>query len=82
MRFNPHPSTFHHGMGGSATGKEVKGMDFLTRVTLNHEKAKEIFEKLEKAESLLREVYMDVDSSVSVSIEAPVNSEDCDRQEN
>ena len=55
-------------------------MDFLTRVTLNHEKAKEIFEKLEKAESLLREVYMDVDSSVSVSIEAPVNSEDCDRQ--
>ena len=82
MRFNPHPSTFHHGMGGSATGKEVKGMDFLTRVTLNHEKAKEIFEKLEKAESLLREVYMDVDSSVSDSIEAPVNSEDCDRQEN
>ena len=76
MRFNPHPSTFHHGMGGSATGKEVKGMDFLTRVTLNHEKAKEIFEKLEKAESLLREVYMDVDSSVSVSIEAPVNKED------
>lgn len=57
-------------------------MDFLTRVTLNHEKAKEIFEKLEKAEALLREVYMEVDSSVSVSIEAPVNSEDCDRQEN
>ena len=55
-------------------------MDFLTRVTLNHEKAKEIFEKLEKAEALLREVYMDVDSSVSVHIEAPVNSEDCDRQ--
>ena len=57
-------------------------MDFLTRVTLNHEKAKEIFEKLEKAEALLREVDMDVDSSVSVSIETPVNSEDCDRQEN
>ena len=33
-------------------------MDFLTRVTLNHEKAKEIFEKLEKAEALLREVYI------------------------
>ena len=51
-------------------------MDFLTRVTQNHEKAKEIFEKREKAEALLREVYMDVDSSVSVSIEAPVNKED------
>lgn len=57
-------------------------MDFLTRVTLNHEKAKEIVEKLEKAEALLREVYMDVDSSVLVSIEAPANSEDCDRQGN
>ena len=55
-------------------------MDLLTRVMLNQEKAKEIFEKLEKAETLLREVYMDVDSSVSVSIEAPVNSEDCDRR--
>ena len=67
---------------GAQRRKEVNGMDFLTRVTLNHEKAKEIFEKLEKAESLLREVYMDVDSSVSVSIEAPANSEDCDRQGN
>lgn len=51
-------------------------MDFLMRVNLNQQKVKEVFEKIRKAEALLREVYMDVDSSVSVSIEAPVNKED------
>lgn len=55
-------------------------MDFLMRVNLNQQKVKEVFEKIRKAESLLREAYIDMDNLVTGSIEAPVNSEDCDRQ--
>lgn len=55
-------------------------MDFLMRVNLNQQKVKEIFEKIRKAECLLREAYIDMDNLVSASIEAPVNSEDCDRR--
>ena len=57
-------------------------MDFLMRVNLNQQKVKEIFEKIRKAECLLREAYIDMDNLVSASIEAPANSEDCDRQGN
>lgn len=55
-------------------------MDFLMRVNLNQQKVKEVFEKIRKAESLLREAYIDMDNLVTGSIEAPLNSEDCDRQ--
>lgn len=55
-------------------------MDFLMRVNLNQQKVKEVFEKIRKAESLLREAYIDMDNLVTESIEAPVNSEDCDRR--
>lgn len=51
-------------------------MDFLIRVNLNQQKVKEVFEKIRKAESLLREAYIDMDNLVSASIEEPVKKED------